>query len=187
MTRPEILSCEETLDLLEPYLDGDLPPREADPVRRHLAGCPACAAELALAERIQRELRVLPQPDCPPAILDRVRAAGRGTVVPFPAASRPFHQRIAAAAAVLALAVGGGSFILHVQHVREQREQVARATREARLALAYFSKVTRRTGFDVRDDVLQKRLVVPVTRSVSRSLGNVPDGLEGADATRKEL
>jgi anti-sigma factor (TIGR02949 family) len=180
MNRPhDALSCEEAKDLLEPYLDGDLPPDKADRVRRHLDGCPACAAELALAARIQSELRALPQPDCPPEVIERVRRAGRGEVVPFPARTEAPRWRIAAAAALVALGVGGGALGVHVQHVRQQREQVARATQEARLALAYFSKVTRRAGLDVRDEVLEKRLVAPVARGVSRSL-------EGAE-TRKEL
>jgi anti-sigma factor (TIGR02949 family) len=179
MNRPhDALPCEEALDLLEPYLDGDLPPEEADRVRRHLDACAACAAELALAARIQSELRALPQPDCPPEVIERVRRAGRGEVVPFPSRDRAPRWRIAAAAALVALAVGGGSLFVHVQHVQQQ-EQVAQATREARLALAYFGKVTRKAGLDVRDEVLEKRLVVPVARSVSRSL-------EGPE-TRKEL
>jgi anti-sigma factor (TIGR02949 family) len=183
MNRPhDALPCEEALDLLEPYLDGDLPPDEADRVRRHLEACTACAAELALAARIQSELRALPQPDCPPEVIERVRRAGRGEVVPFPSRQRPPRWRTAAAAALVALAVGGGALGVHLQRERQQQEQVAQATREARLALAYFGKVTRKAGLDVRDEVLEKRLVVPVARSVSRSLGS-------ADAAepRKEL
>jgi len=172
MNRPhDALSCAEALDLLEPYLDGDLPPGQADGVRRHLEACPACAAELSLAARIQSELRALPQPDCPPEVIERVRRAGRGEVIPFPSRDRAPRWRIAAAAALAALAVGGGSLFVHLQHVQRQREQVAEATREARLALAYFGKVTRKAGLDVRDEVLEKRLVNPVARSVSRSLG----------------
>jgi anti-sigma factor RsiW len=169
------LSCEEALDLLEPYLDGDLSPGEADRLQGHLGNCAACAAELALAGRIQRELRALPQPDCPPEVIERVVRAGRGEVVPFPA-SRPLRLRIAAAAAVVALAVGGGSLFVHLQRQRDRPspEQVAQATREARFALAYLGKATRRAGFDVRDEVLQKRLVIPTTRSVSRSLNEIP-------------
>src|SRR5436309_2048887 len=184
MNRPhDALSCAEALDLLEPYLDGDLPPGEADRVRRHLEACPACAAERALAARIQSELRALPQPDCPPEVIERVRRAGRGEVVPFPSRERAPRWRIAAAAAaVIALAVGGGALGVHLQHVQQQQEQVAEATREARLALAYFGKVTRRAGLDVRDEVLEKRLVVPVARSVSRSLGTADDA-----EPRKEL
>jgi anti-sigma factor RsiW len=179
------LSCEAALDLLEPYLDGDLPPGEADRLRGHLGSCAACAAELTLAGRIQRELRSLPQPDCPPEVLERVVRAGRGEVVRFPA-GRPLRLRIAAAAAVVALAVGGGSLFVHLQRQRDRPspEEVAQATREARLALAYLGRATRKAGFDVRDEVLQKRLVIPAARSVSRSLNEIPSP---AEEPRKEL
>jgi anti-sigma factor (TIGR02949 family) len=171
------LSCPEALDLLEPCLDGDLSAGEADRLRVHLESCTACAAELALAERVQRELRSLPQPDCPPEVIERVVRAGRGEVVPFPSRERTWRQRIAAVAAVLMLAVGGGSLFVHLQHQRlqDQRErQVAQATREARFALAYLGKATHRIGLDVRDEVLQKRLVIPTTRSASQSLSDLP-------------
>lgn len=176
----EPMTCDEALDLLEPFLDGELPPEEADRLRSHLQGCRACAGELALAERVQEELRALPQPDCPPEVIERVVRSGRGEVVPFP--TRPLRVRIAAAAAVLALAVGGGSLFLHYQHPRDRPspEQVAEATREARLALAYLGRATRKAGFDIRDEVLEKRLVIPAARSVSRSLGEIQD------ETRKE-
>src|SRR3954463_6197850 len=164
MTRLHDLPCEEALDLLDPYLDGDLPPGEMDRVRRHLDGCPACAAELSLAARIQRELRALPQPDCPPEVIERVRRAGRGEVVPFPSRERAPRWRIAAAAALVALAVGGGALGGQPPHPRQQQEQVAQAPREARLALAYFGKVTRKAGLDVRDEVLEKRLGGPGAR-----------------------
>jgi len=172
------ISCADASDSLEPYLDGDLPTGEADRLREHLGSCAACAAELALAERIQRELRSLPQPDCPPEVIERVVRAGRGEVVPFPSRDRASRPRIAAAAAVLALAVGGGSLFVHLQHqhLQQQRErQVAQATREARFALAYLGRATHKVGLDVRDEVLQKRLVIPTTRSVSRSPSDLPN------------
>jgi anti-sigma factor RsiW len=167
------ISCANASDFLEPYLDGDLPLREADRLREHLGSCAACAAELALAERIQRELRSLPQPDCPPEVIERVVRAGRGEVVPFPGRKAPLRWRIAAAAAVLALTLGGGSLFVHLQTQRER--QVAQATQEARFALAYLGRATHKVGLDVRDEVLQKRLVIPTTRSVSRSLSDLPD------------
>jgi anti-sigma factor (TIGR02949 family) len=182
------VTCDEALSLLDPWLDGDLPPEEAGRLRAHLDRCPACAAELALARRIQRELRALPQPDCPPELIQRVVRTGRGEVVPFPSRTRmarTMRMRITAAAAVLALAVGGGSLFLHLQQQQQRQpspEQVAQATRDARLALAYLGKVTRKAGLDVRDEVLEKRLVVPAARSVSRSLGEIP-----AAEPRKEL
>lgn len=187
MRSNDLFSCEEALDLLEPYLDGDLSPGEADRLRDHLGSCASCAAELALAERIRRELRSLPQPDCPPEVIERVVRAGRGEVVPFPSRRRTLRLRIAAAAAVVALTMGGGSLFVHLQHVQQQREQVAQATQEARLALAYLGKVTRKAGLDVRDEALEKRLVIPTVRSISRSLGSAPGGPGPAAEPRKEL
>lgn len=150
------LSCAVALDLLEPFLDDELDAGDAERLRGHLAACAACAAEADLARRIQSELRALPQPECPPELLARVVRTGRGEVVPF-RPRRTERLRIAAAAAVLALAIGGGSLFVHLQRVQQQREQVAEATREARLALAYFGKVTRKASLDVRDEVLRRR------------------------------
>ena len=170
---------------LEPYLDGDLDAGDADRLRAHLAACSTCAAEAR------------PRP-AGPARAARPAAAGvpagaagaggpdgarRGRALPA-ARGRSVLRWIAAAAAVVALAVGGGSLFVHLQHVQQQREQVAQATREARLALAYFGKVTRRTSLDVRDEVLRKRLVIPVTRDASQSLSRVMDA---AGEPRKEL
>ena len=170
--------CQEALDWIEPYLDGDLPEDEAARLRGHLAGCPSCAAELELATRIQRELRSLPQPDCPPEVLERVYQEGRGVVVPFKARRRALiGPRLAAAAAVLALAVGGGALFIQIQQPSDQPspEQIAQATADAKLALAYLGRATRRASDDLREEVIAKRLVVPATRGVSRSLGEIPD------------
>jgi anti-sigma factor (TIGR02949 family) len=186
-------ACDEALDLLEPYLDGDLTPEESERLRAHLEGCAACAAELALAGRVQAGLRALPQPDCPPELLARVLKTGRGEAVAFPSGARTLRQRfaaVAAAAAVAALAVGGGALFLHLQQRAETRQaqaaQVAEATREARLALAYIGRASRKTGLDVRDEVLQKRLVVPATRTLSLSLNDLPNASSPAGEPRQE-
>ena len=159
----DILTCNEALDLLEPYVDGDLAPAEAVRLRSHLESCPACAAELALAERIQRELRSLPQLDCPPEIVERVRRQG-AEVVPFRLSfdrrrtSLPIRTlrtlRVMAAAALLALSLGGGALFVRSQQQRQHAVEVAQATEQARYALALLGRVSRRAGLDVRDEVL---------------------------------
>jgi len=109
-------------------------------------------------------------------VLEKVQRTGGGKVVPFPLRSRA-GLRVAAAAAVLALALGGGALFLRLQQQQPSGptpEQIAQATAEAKLALAYLGKATRRASLDLRDDVLQKRLVLPATRSVSRSLDGIP-------------
>ncbi len=176
--------CEESLDVLEAYVDGDLPAEESFRLQRHLEGCPACAADLVLAEKIQRELRTLPLPDCPPEILEKVREAGRGEVVAFPRRERTLGRRIAAVAAALVLSVGGGALFFHVQQVQRERQQIAQAEQEARYALAYIGKVSRRTGLDLRDQILQKHVVNPTARGFARSLGVSPAPEESAPGRR---
>jgi anti-sigma factor RsiW len=145
--RPEPpLPCEEALDLLEAHLDGELTPDGEARLRTHLDGCRSCAAEMALAHRIRTELRAM-------------RPA---TVLPFrrPQTSRR-PMRILLAAAMLVLTVGGA---LYLEQTRVQPpagpspEEVARATAEARFALAYVGKVSRHTGLDLRDGILHRRM-----------------------------
>ena len=178
MIRPdETTRCGEVMELLEPYLDGDLAEADAARVRAHLVRCPSCAAELDLAAAIQRELRSLPQEDCPPEVLERVLRSGRGEVIPFRPRYRPF--RIALAAAMLVAVLGTSVFLVRQQQSGDQpsTEEVAQATREARFAVAYVGKVSRQAGLGLRDEVFVRRLVAPTTRSV-RELGS----LAGADS-----
>lgn len=156
------LDCEEALDLLEPFLDGDLSPGEEERLQAHLEGCASCAAELKLAGTVQRELRSLPHHDCPPEVLEKVRSAG-GKVTAFPPGRwfSPERLRVAAAAALLAVAIGAGAFFARPVHQGPDPEEVAQATAEARYALAYIGKVSRRTGLELRDDVLRRHLGGP--------------------------
>lgn len=182
--------CDEASDLLEAYLDGDLPPAEEDRVRAHLAACPACAAELGLAAAIQKELRSLPQLDCPPEALTRIRAANAGeggNVVAFPAKppARSDRRWLAAAgiAAALALAAAGTLQLLPSAGGRTpepSQAEIARATEEARFALAYLGKINHKAGLGLREEIFEKRLVVPAAHSVSRSLDAFPS--EALDA-----
>ena len=142
------LRCEEALDLLELSLDGELAPGVEARLRSHLTGCRACAAELALASRIQKELRALR-----PAAVLPFRPRG--------SAARP--ARLLAAAAMLAATIGGALYLdqtrLHpaASATSPSPEEIARATAEARYALAYVGRVSRHTGLDLRDGILRRR------------------------------
>lgn len=54
-------------ETLSAYLDGRLPPAEAEALRRHLETCSRCAQELAELRRVVALLRALPQPALPRA------------------------------------------------------------------------------------------------------------------------
>lgn len=159
----EPMLCEEALDRIEPSLDGELEPGDETRLRTHLAGCRSCAGEMALAVKIQRELRAL--------------APARQGVVPFPRpAGRGTPLRIFLAAAVLAFTVGGALFLAQIRIRPAQPVQAAEATEprhstdpanpadialataEARFALAYIGKVSRQTGLDLRDGILRRRM-----------------------------
>ncbi len=63
------------LDLLSPYLDGQVTVPEADLVRSHLASCPACSAELAALSTVRAALRALPAAAVPRSFALGPRAA----------------------------------------------------------------------------------------------------------------
>ena len=89
MPTPEATPCAEWEALLNGYLDGELDVAHVMDVERHLAGCPACAGDLA---RMRQLRRVLAQDDvrwrAPPALRDSViealaRERGAATAPPF--------------------------------------------------------------------------------------------------------
>ncbi len=194
---PDVISCEEALSHLEAYLDGDFAGDPGAAVEVHLERCPDCAAEHRLAVTIRSELRSLPQLDAPPAVLAEVYRQTSRKPVPFvgaqafasprirpPATSvrRPAWALLAAAA--LAAAVLGAPWWLQQPDVTTPgphvagsdtdaaaTQAVAQATEEARFAIAYLGKVSRRAGLKVHEEVLVEGLVQPPVESLSRVLG----------------
>jgi len=54
------MNCEEMLQRLSEFLDGELPPAQEKEVRAHLDGCPRCRHEQGVLERITTESCGLP-------------------------------------------------------------------------------------------------------------------------------
>ncbi len=57
---------------VQPYLEGELPAAEARAFREHLAGCPGCAAELVLYQRVFEMLDEAPLLEPSPGLTERV-------------------------------------------------------------------------------------------------------------------
>ena len=88
-------------DLLSALLDGELGPDEESAVSAHVAGCPACAAELQAIGAVRRAVRSLPAVDPPFGFYERMLLPGAGGAS-F-GASRPWwRDRRKAVAAALA-------------------------------------------------------------------------------------
>jgi anti-sigma factor RsiW len=75
------MNCDEAMNLLPVYSDGELDAVHSAEIEKHLLGCPGCAARrdelLSLRSRIQTEV---PYYTAPPELVARMRAAiARGT------------------------------------------------------------------------------------------------------------
>ncbi len=70
------LSCQEALQRIYEYLDGELPPRVTDEVRRHIEICEGCYPEVKLTSELREALQraARGQPCCPDDLRDRVAA-----------------------------------------------------------------------------------------------------------------
>ncbi len=194
MTRPsEAPPCAAVRERLEAHVDGELVAPQAAALEAHLEICPACAAEHALAVGVRRELRALPELDAPPAVLreitreterDRFRRPARTVRRPS-----PFGMRWASAAAALFAAVALGAGLWRgrgietpvPEPVAADPAAVARATEEARYALAYLTRVHRRAGLKLRDDLFVERVARPSARGLVRSLSPHFGAEAGAD------
>ena len=133
-------SCDEIGPKLSAYADGELSEFERERVRRHVAGCPSCAAELRELEEMAALLGQLPEADPPetlePSLRRRIRrrAAGLlifailGLLALLPVLSMlslvlrpdlPLWARAGYAAALACLSAGLGLLVLHLlRHAR---------------------------------------------------------------------
>jgi anti-sigma factor RsiW len=107
---------------LSAYLDGELPPEEMTEVRRHLAGCPSCQAELEELRATKGMVGRLSQPQLPTSfesdLWRRVdREAPRRRWWPF------LWPRPAMALAAVALAL----ILIAVPVVRDHRDRLRAA------------------------------------------------------------
>lgn len=116
-------TCKTTLASLSAYVDGELPPDQADAVAEHLASCAACSAEYeTMLETVGLLRTQLKRYTAPDVLRARVRTAlastpgapvGEGAELLAPPRQRPRSARWTRAASwaaviVVAAALGGG-------------------------------------------------------------------------------
>lgn len=113
------MNCETCQSLILDYLEGALPPEGARQLKAHVAGCPACQMELALAQKIESALagRRLRTP--PENFTARVLAA----VAEKQALARSFWSQmlppLAYAASILALLLGLSRYLPYLSNLYE--------------------------------------------------------------------
>lgn len=88
------MTCEQTLPLLDAFADGELGWGNAWRVRRHLAGCAACTAELAEIQHLGSRVQAWNDVSAPAGL--EARLAATLPRVALPVIRRPFPMRRAA-------------------------------------------------------------------------------------------
>lgn len=66
--------CQEALQRLEQYLDGELPQTRVEEIKDHLAECYPCTDRATFEEQLRAIVRRECVEHAPPQLLDRIRA-----------------------------------------------------------------------------------------------------------------
>jgi anti-sigma factor (TIGR02949 family) len=183
MNIPEPVNCDWVLDRIDPFVDGDLPDTEALTLSRHADTCSICAEEITLAQSLQEVLNELPTPVIPVDLTARVftqieleerersRAKWRTILDRF---KMPAWRPAIGVLAIILVVLAGSRFWPWGQENNMElpaeaaltQQDLALAEEQAKWALAYISDIGLRTGKTVRDDVIGRRIVGTLTRSV---------------------
>ncbi len=143
------MSCEEIRKRIHLDLDGDRH------VAEHLASCADCRVWIDEHAAIQASLRSLPELQLPDLALQRIwkrtSRSGEGRVAPV---VRHRRLRVAAAAIVIAGAIGVWSWRRPVPSVQPSDAELQVAAQEARIALELVGDALRRTRRVAVRDVL---------------------------------
>jgi len=107
------MNCTQTQPLLDAYADHALNAWQTFRVRRHLAGCAACAAQLADIQRVNASVHAWHKVCAPAALEGRIAAAlPRTASVPMPPRNRRVARRVAVGLAGVTAAIGAGFWLL---------------------------------------------------------------------------
>lgn len=170
------IDCTWVQDRIEVYMDQALSSDEVDKCRVHIETCPNCAQELDLAEQIHVSLRALPLPEVPEHIADTVFTRIENELHAEPTQRQHawwdawriprWRPVIATAAAAILIVMGIYLYPQSDSPSTVSAVELERAKQEAKWALAYIGDVSHRTGLTVRDEVIGKRVVAPLHRSI---------------------
>jgi hypothetical protein len=131
MANDKIPGCTQSTETLSAFVDGDLPPAEAQAVRVHAAGCPRCTLSIGELRAMLTAARALERPEPPPTLWASVEGAMSRHDRPWWLSLRLFGTgALAGAAAVSVIALGLSSWRAH------QAGELASASPPAAVAAA---------------------------------------------------
>jgi hypothetical protein len=106
------MTCTQSQILLDAYADAELGHITAFRVRRHLAGCPACAAQLDAVQRLNASVHAWRDIPAPAALEGRIVSVLPQTASAPPPRDRRVARRAAVGLAGIAAAIGTGFWLL---------------------------------------------------------------------------
>jgi len=71
------MTCDDAARVLDPYVDGELGPAEADAFRQHVETCPTCRGQLERRQALRRAIRRVPYRPAPEHLRTAVASAPR--------------------------------------------------------------------------------------------------------------
>jgi anti-sigma factor RsiW len=102
------VNCQETRQLLHPYVDGELDLTKSLEIEQHLQECPACAQSQANLQKLRAKLMAeSPYYSASPELRSRIRTAVRRPGKPRPPRRLSLQRWLALAASVALIAVAG--------------------------------------------------------------------------------
>jgi hypothetical protein len=114
MTTDKKPGCTQSTETLSAFVDGDLPPAEAQALRAHAAGCPRCTLSIGELRTMLTAARALDRPEPPPTLWAAVEGAMSRHDRPWWLSLRLFGTgALAGAAAVSVIALGLASWRTH--------------------------------------------------------------------------
>src|SRR5579863_9757655 len=114
MSNQQIPGCTQSTETLSAFVDGDLPPAEAQAVRAHAVGCPRCTLSIGELRAMLTAARALERPEPPPTLWAAVEGAMARHDRPWWLQLRLFGTgALAGAAAVSVIALGLASWRTH--------------------------------------------------------------------------
>ena len=166
--------CDEVMDRLDSFIDGDTDPHCAQRLQAHLRECSACSDEHELALRISDTLGATPLMACPHDVLERAAReiagvdASRNQREDRRLERAPVRRwRMFALAATVLIILGLSalpSLLAPSDHAFSDAE-VAQARQEVEFALALVGDASQRTGSYVRHEVISGAIVGPIEHS----------------------
>lgn len=177
------LSCEDVLERVEAFVDGELPPDETPLMEVHLNSCRLCAEEVAFAREMQVSLRSFHKMDCPDRVVEAVyRHIGLESdqvSAPVVRQSSMWERvrlwfsspRLAPALGLTVVVVIAGVWLLKPAADHEpSAAEVDAAKRQVEWTLAYLGSVNEKVTAVATGTAVQPYVVEPVQRAVETAL-----------------